>query len=98
MRDRVTALTVSRCVVVLTVSAALTVTSASAQTFSGRVVGISDGDTISVMRDGRAVRIRLDGIDAPEPGQDFTNSAKQLLSDLVFNQVVTVNVKDTDWA
>jgi endonuclease YncB( thermonuclease family) len=36
------------------------------QDFSGRVVGISDGDTISVMRSGRAVRVRLHGIDAPE--------------------------------
>ena len=69
---------------------------ASAQTFTGRVVGISDGDTLSVMQDGRAVRVRLDGIDAPESGQDFTNSAKQFLFDLVFDQIVTVSVKDTD--
>jgi endonuclease YncB( thermonuclease family) len=60
------------------------------------VVGISDGDTLAVMQNGRAVRIRLDGIDAPEAGQDFTNAAKQFLSDLVFDQTVTVSVKERD--
>ncbi len=90
-------LTVCRraCVLIAAALVALPTTT-SAQTFSGRVVGISDGDTVTVMRDGQAVRIRLDGIDAPESGQDFTNSAKQLLSDLVFDERVTVNVKDTD--
>ena len=83
------------CVLIAAALVALPTTT-SAQTFSGRVVGISDGDTVTVMRDGQAVRIRLDGIDAPESGQDFTNSAKQLLSDLVFDERVTVNVKDTD--
>ena len=39
--------------------------------FAGRVVGVTDGDTISVMRDGRSVRVRLEGIDCPESGQDF---------------------------
>jgi micrococcal nuclease len=44
--------------------------------FSGRVVSIIDGDTIGVMRNGREVRIRLEGIDCPENGQDFTTRAK----------------------
>jgi endonuclease YncB( thermonuclease family) len=39
--------------------------------FTGRVVGISDGDTISVMHDGRAEKIRLSGIDCPEKKQPF---------------------------
>ena len=52
--------------------------------FSGRVVFISDGDTISVMRDGRAEKVRLHGIDAPEKGQPFSNRAKRFVSDLVY--------------
>jgi micrococcal nuclease len=39
--------------------------------FTGRVVGISDGDTISVMRGTRAEKIRLNGIDCPEKRQAF---------------------------
>jgi endonuclease YncB( thermonuclease family) len=40
--------------------------------FSGRVVGVSDGDSIVVLKGGRQpIDIRLDGIDAPELGQDF---------------------------
>ena len=53
-----------------------------ADDFSGRVVGVSDGDTISVMRWSRAEKIRLYGIDAPEKGQAFGNRAKQFVSAL----------------
>jgi len=34
--------------------------------FSGRVVGVSDGDTIKVLHNGKAEKIRLHGIDCPE--------------------------------
>ena len=37
-------------------------------TFTGKVVGVADGDTISVMRGSRAVKVRLQGIDCPEKG------------------------------
>ena len=57
-----------------------------ADDFSGRVVGISDGDTISVMHGGRAEKIRLYGINAPEKGQAFGNRAKQFVSAMVFGE------------
>ena len=34
--------------------------------FTGRVVGVTDGDTIKVMHNGKAEKIRLHGIDCPE--------------------------------
>jgi micrococcal nuclease len=37
--------------------------------FDGRVVAVHDGDTISVLREGRSVRLRLHDIDCPELGQ-----------------------------
>jgi endonuclease YncB( thermonuclease family) len=44
----------------------------AAADFSARVVGISDGDTLTVLTaDRRQVKVRLHGIDAPETGQDF---------------------------
>jgi len=64
--------------------------------FTGKVVGVSDGDTISVMHNGKAERIRLSGIDCPEKSQAFGQRAKQFTSALVFGKDVTVNVQDTD--
>jgi endonuclease YncB( thermonuclease family) len=49
-----------------------------AEYFSGRVVGVSDGDTINVMHDGRAEKIRLYGIDATEKGQAFGKELNSL--------------------
>ena len=51
-----------------------------AHDFSGRFVGISDGDTIGVIHDGRTEKIRLYGIDAPENGEAFVIRAKQFVS------------------
>jgi micrococcal nuclease len=70
---------------------------ASAQErFAGKVVGVTDGDTISVMRDGRAVRVRFDGIDCPESGQDFGRRARQFTSEAVFAKEATIEVRDVD--
>jgi len=65
--------------------------SAQSVTITGKVVGVSDGDTITAP-DGnnQQIKIRLDGIDAPESHQDYGSLAKQSLSDLVFGKTVTV--------
>ena len=58
--------------------------------FDARVVGVSDGDTITVL-DGRTrVKVRLNGIDCPEKRQAFGARAKQLTSELAFGRTVTV--------
>ncbi|WP_422923141.1 thermonuclease family protein [Singulisphaera sp. PoT] len=65
--------------------------------YPARVVGISDGDTLTVLAAGnRQVKIRLHGIDCPETGQDFGARAKQAASELAFGQVVTILPGDTD--
>lgn len=58
--------------------------------FSGPVVGVSDGDTIKVMHNGTAEKIRLNGIDCPEKGQAFGQKAKQFTSALAFGKEVTI--------
>ena len=65
-------------------------------TFKGKVVGVSDGDTISVMRDGRAVKVRLHGIDCPEKKQPFGTRAKRFTSEMAFGMEVEVRVQTTD--
>ncbi len=64
--------------------------------FSGKVVGVADGDTITVLHSGKGERIRLHGIDCPEKRQAFGNRAKQFASALVFGKTVTVSVLDVD--
>ena len=73
------------------------ITSATlAADFTGRVVGVSDGDTITVLSKGKPERIRLHGIDCPEKRQAFGNRAKQFASELVFGKTVTVQFVDRD--
>jgi micrococcal nuclease len=67
-----------------------------AEPFSGKVVGLSDGDTISVLREGKAVKVRLYGVDAPEKAQAFGTQARKFTGDLVFQRDVTVVVHTTD--
>jgi endonuclease YncB( thermonuclease family) len=64
--------------------------------WTGRCVGVTDGDTLAVLRDGRAVKVRLAGIDAPEKAQPFGQRAKQALDAMVYGQAVTVDPRDTD--
>ena len=64
---------------------------------SGRVIGITDGDTVTLLTsDKRQVRIRLAEIDAPESGQPYGNKSKQKLSELIFGKDVRVVVQTTD--
>jgi len=65
--------------------------------FIGVVVGIADGDTITVLDDDKGLhKVRLTGIDAPEKKQAFGTRSKQSLSDLVFNKAVTVETNKRD--
>ena len=57
---------------------------------TGLVVGVSDGDTITVLVDKTPYKIRLAGIDAPESRQAFGQASKQHLSAQVYKKPVTV--------
>ena len=64
---------------------------------SGEVVGVHDGDTITVLtKDKRSIKVRLYGIDAPESKQPYGSRAKQRLSELVFGKQVRVETHGTD--
>jgi endonuclease YncB( thermonuclease family) len=65
-------------------------------TLEGKVVGVSDGDTITLLVEFRPHKVRLNGIDAPESGQAFGQVAKSKLSDLVFDREVRVSIADVD--
>lgn len=62
-----------------------------AMAWDGAVVGVTDGDTITVLDSQKRLhKIRLYGIDCPEKKQPFGQKAKQYASDLAFKQIVEV--------
>jgi endonuclease YncB( thermonuclease family) len=64
---------------------------AKADVLTGRVVGVSDGDTITVLDATKTQhKIRVAGIDAPEKKQAFGQASKDNLSRLVFNKDVDI--------
>lgn len=72
-------------------------TNIKAYDINGRVVDVTDGDTVTVLDIANIQhKIRLSGIDAPEKKQAFGQRSKQSLSDLVFNKAVQVEATKKD--
>ena len=70
---------------------------AAADTLAGKVIGVSDGDTITLLSQGKQqIKVRLAAIDAPEKAQAFGQRAKQHMSDICFGKQAEVKVIDTD--
>lgn len=67
-----------------------------AATLTGQVVGISDGDTITVLVAQQQVKVRLADIDAPESKQAFGTRSKQALSDLCFGKDARLETQGKD--
>jgi len=58
--------------------------------FTGKVIGIKDGDTYEILYGNQPERVRLADVDCPEKSQPFGKNAKQYASDLCFGKTVTV--------
>ena len=72
-------------------------TSTAYADFTGRVVSVADGDTITILDDAnRQHKIRLSGIDAPESKQAFGARSKQRLVDMVHGKTVRADCTKTD--
>lgn len=73
---------------------------------TGRVVRVTDGDTIVVLVEAlragadepgpREVKVRLAGIDAPEKKQDYGSAARKALADKAMGRSVTVREQGRD--
>jgi micrococcal nuclease len=72
-------------------------TTAQDETIIGRVIGVHDGDTLTLLDHSKTqIKIRLAEIDAPESGQPYGSRSKQELSGLAFGRPATVQVQDID--
>jgi micrococcal nuclease len=74
----------------------LVVLSLATPAFAHQVIGISDGDTLTLLVDRKPLKIRLANVDAPEKKQAFGERSKQSLSDLCFGKDATYKVQDID--
>lgn len=74
----------------------LTAPARADEAVSGRCVGVQDGDSIAVVLEGVETSVRLEGIDAPELGQEYSRRAKAALAALVHDRHVLVVPKETD--
>lgn len=79
------------------IAALLVACTAHAETVTGKVIGVADGDTVTVLTEGhRQVKVRIAGIDAPEKEQAFGQAAKKSMSDCAFGKVASVAWKKLD--
>ncbi len=75
----------------------LSIPAALAQNIHGRVVSVTDGDTIKVLSENNTqTKIRLDGIDAPEKSQPFGGASKKALTKKIVGRDVLVLSKEKD--
>lgn len=75
----------------------LAISCQAGEIIQGKVIGITDGDTIRILASGnQQIKVRLYGIDCPESRQAFGRRAKQAASELVFNKMVKVEKMQVD--
>ena len=63
---------------------------------TGKVISISDGDTLTVLVEKQQIKVRLSEIDAPEKAQPFGNRSRQSLSTLCFDKTARLDEKGKD--
>ena len=69
----------------------------SIQILDGKVVGIADGDTFTLLDASKTQhKIRVEGIDAPESTQDYGTKSRQALADRIFQKTVRVEWREKD--
>jgi len=68
----------------------------NAQNYEGKVIKVTDGDSINILYEGKPLRIRLAEIDAPERGQPFWKMSREALADYVSGKEITVEEVDID--
>ena len=67
------------------------------ETISGKVIVVSDGDTITILdKSSIQYKVRFEHIDAPEKGQAFGQKSKEFISQLIFGKTVKIKTEIKD--
>lgn len=83
--------------VLLIVTPSLATNIAKEIVIEGKVIAITDGDTIELLnKDKQTFKIRFAEIDSPEKDQPYGQKSKQALSDLIYSEKVQVIQSDID--
>lgn len=64
--------------------------------FSYQVIGINDGETLTLLVDDKPLKVRLANIDAPERQQPFGRAARKSLHELCFGRDAVYKTQETD--
>ncbi|MGL5541946.1 MAG: thermonuclease family protein, partial [Fusobacteriaceae bacterium] len=64
--------------------------------FSGKVIEVADGDTVTVLSQGKSIRVRFYGVDAPEKNQEYGIKSLDALKKIIKNKTVEVLEKEKD--
>lgn len=73
------------------------VTIAHSAEITGRVVGVNDGDTLTLLTaDKQQIKVRLSSIDTPEKAQPYGQKSRQALADLTFQKQAVLDAQDRD--
>lgn len=83
-------------IIVLATLLCLLPSSVLGKSFTGKLVKVLDGDTVEVLHNGKAERVRLAQIDSPEKNQPFGQAAKRYVLDVAALKIVTVEIETVD--
>jgi endonuclease YncB( thermonuclease family) len=69
---------------------------ARAESFTGKVISITDGNTICVIHSDKARMVKMSGVDCPDPDQPYGPEAKEFLVSLISGREIWINVERMD--
>ena len=70
----------------------------NAQSFQAKIIGVTSGDTYEILdEDKEVVKFMLSEVDAPEPGQEFSEEALAFSKKLLLKKKVTIEFKGKDF-
>lgn len=82
--------------VVIAIALMLMTSATNAGALTGHVVGITDGDTLTLLVDRQQYKIRIAGIDAPERHQAWGDKSKLNISRLAFSKTAIADCPKVD--
>jgi endonuclease YncB( thermonuclease family) len=67
-----------------------------AETFTAKVIAVLDGDTVLILHNGKAIKVRIANIDAPEKTQAFGKQSRESLLEMVGKKQVQIDSQAVD--